>query len=169
MASEESGEAIDARARLIEWALGEVGPQDPNKYYRICAPQFADKGAEHSVSWCGIFYLAGLVENGLCAWQWSTRRSEPGIAWRLRKVAFPDVGDLVIFQKGADHTRDLWHHAFVRRPPANGLVDTVDGNVLIAPAEGVATRTRSILPTQEVTFYSIAGLLADRAGATVKA
>jgi hypothetical protein len=156
--SDETGEAIDARGRLVGWALSQVGEQDPNQYYHVCAPQFADKGAEHSVSWCGVFCLTGLRMLGLCDWTWSSRASDPGFVSRLRVVAFPEKGDIAVFRKGADG-RDVWHHAIVTRPPANGRVDTVDGNVLQAPREGVAPKTRPV--DSNVTFYSIAELLRD--------
>lgn len=157
--SNETGEAIDARKRYVAWAESQIGERDPNVYYRVCAPQFADKGAEHSVSWCGVFCLAGLHETGLCTWEWSTRRTEPGFVWRLRVVPFPEHGDIAVFRKGADG-RDVWHHAIVDHVE-NGRVYTVDGNVLIAPREGVASRVRPV--DSNVTFYSIASLLRDPA------
>lgn len=154
--SDETGEAIDARARLVEWALGEVGEQNPHKYYRICAPQFADKpGTERTISWCGIFCLAGLRTLNLCDWEWVTGK---GFVYRLRYTAFADQGDIAVFRKGANG-RDLWHHAIVARPTKNGYVETVDGNVLISPREGVAERKRPL--DSNVTFYSIASLLRD--------
>lgn len=156
--SDETGEAIDARARLVAWAISQIGDRDPNEYYRVCAPQFADGGHEHDTSWCGIFCLAGLHAVGLCEWEWSTRRTEPGFVWRLRVTPFPDMGDIAVFRKGADG-RDVWHHAIVEAPPTKGLVRTIDGNVLPAPREGVATRTRPV--DSNVTFYSIASLLRD--------
>lgn len=154
MAPDETGEAIDARARLVAWARGELGEQDPNKYYRSAAPQFADKGAEHSVSWCGVFVLAGLRECGLTDWQWETGR---GFVYRLAKTADPQPGDVAVFQKGASG-KDLWHHAIVASVDS-GAVNTVDGNVLPAPREGVAERRRAI--DSNATFYSIAQLLWD--------
>jgi hypothetical protein len=157
----ETGEAIDARACLVAWALGEVGEQDPNKYFRVCAPQFADRGAEHSVSWCGVFCLAGMRAVGLCSWDWSSRASEPGFVWRLRITAFPERGDIMVKRKGADGVRDLWHHAIVKAPPVGGFVETIDGNVLIAPREGVAERRRPVESPALMTFYSIATLLRD--------
>lgn len=148
---EETGEAIDARGALVRWALGELGEQDPRKYYRMCAPDFiATKPNEKS--WCGIFCLAGLHAVGLCDWLWSTRRTEPGFVWRLRVTHEPQPGDIVIF--GAP----LWHHAIVQ-DVRNGRVYTIDGNVMRAPLEGVATRDRPI--DSNVTFYSIASLLED--------
>jgi hypothetical protein len=154
---EETGEAIDAREAVVAWALSQVGDRDPNEYYRVVAHQFADKGAEHSVSWCGVFALAALRACGLCDWTWSSRASEPGFVWRLPVVAFPEKGDIAVFRKGADG-RDVWHHAIVKHVE-NGRADTVDGNVLPYPREGVAERTRPI--DANVTFYSIAGLLRD--------
>lgn len=156
--SDETGEAIDARARLVAWALSQVGDRDPNEYYRVACHEFADRKLEHTKSWCGIFVLAGLHACGLCTWQWSTRASEPGFVFRLRVTSFPDVGDVAVFRKGADG-KDVWHHAIVQRPPENGRVDTVDGNVLFAPREGVAVKTRPV--DSNVTFYSIASLLRD--------
>ena len=157
----ETGEAIDARARLVAWALSQVGERDPNEYYRVCAPQFADRGAEHSISWCGIFCLAGLRLNDLCDWEWSTRRTEPGFVYRLRVTAFPDTSDIAVFEKGANGAT-LWHHAFVRRLEG-GVLYTVDGNTgYVAPKEGVSTRERKMsVERGNVTFYSIASLLRD--------
>lgn len=155
--SEETGEAIDARAAYVRWALGELGEQDPNKYFRIACKEFADRKLEHVKSWCGIFALAGLHVLGLCDWQWSTRASEPGFVWRLRVVAFPEQGDIAVFRKGTDG-KDVWHHAIVQEV-RNGVVYTIDGNVMFLPKEGVATRDRKI--DSNVTFYSIGSLLRD--------
>lgn len=155
--TEETGEAIDARASLVRWALGELGPQDPNKYFRVACKDFADRGLEHVKSWCGIFALAGLHAIGVCDWQWSTRKSEPGFVWRLRVVAVPEPGDIAVFRVGADG-QDVWHHAIVQEVKA-GRVYTIDGNVMRAPREGVETRERPI--DSNVTFYSIGSLLRD--------
>ena len=151
----ETGEAIDARARLVAWAASQIGERDPNEYYRVCAPQFADRGAEHSVSWCGIFALAGLhVIAPTRAPMWATGK---GFVRDLRTVSLPEPGDIAVFRKGADG-RDLWHHAIVERVE-RGRVYTIDGNVLPAPREGVARRDRPI--DANATFYSIASLLRD--------
>ncbi len=159
---EETGEAIDARARLVAWALSQVGDQKPHKYYEICAPQFLGT-KPNDKSWCGVFALAGLHECGLCPadWTWSDRASEPGFVWRLRVTAFPEAGDIMVKRKGADGVRDLWHHAIVKAPPVGGFVQTIDGNVLIAPREGVAERRRPVESPALMTFYSIATLLRD--------
>lgn len=167
--TEETGEAIDARARLVAWARGELGEQDPNKYYRIAAPQFADGHHEHDTSWCGIFCLAGLIEQKLTDWQWITGK---GFVFRLPKTADPQPGDIAVFHKGADG-RDVWHHAFFERieygktgpmlDPATAQVPvtihSIDGNTMTAPKEGVTERRR--MYDRNVTFYSIAPLLRD--------
>jgi len=151
----ETGEAIDARARLLAWAESQIGERDPNAYYRICAPQFADKGAEHSVSWCGVFVLAGLHHVAPTrAPMWKTGK---GFVYELKGVPLPEPGDIAVFRKGANG-KDLWHHAIVERVE-KGRVYTIDGNVLVAPREGVARRDRPV--DSNVQFYSIATLLRD--------
>lgn len=162
-AATETGEALDGRARLVAWACGEIGEQDPNKYYRIAAPQFVGKGAEHSVSWCGIFCLAGLRALEFTDWQWETGK---GFVFRLETTRDPQPGDIAVFRKGADG-KDIWHHAIVERvDPATkfvhmgiSAVHTIDGNVTLSPSEAVKERTRPI--DSNVTFYSIGSLLRD--------
>lgn len=156
--TEETGEALDARDRYVAWALSQLGERDPNEYFRICAKDFANKRLEHTKSWCGIFALAGLRVCNFCDWEWSLRPSEPGFVYRLPRVSFPEKGDIAVFQKGADG-KDIWHHAIVKRAPEKGYVETIDGNVLLYPKEGVAERKRYI--DSNASFYSIAGLLRD--------
>jgi hypothetical protein len=155
--SGETGEAIDARRALVMWALGELGEQNPNKYYRVACKEFADRQLEHSKSWCGIFCLAGLHAIGVCDWQWSTKPTEPGFVFRLRRTTTPEPGDIVVFQRGEDGS-NVWHHAIVQ-DVRNGRIYTIDGNVLRFPKEGVATRDR---PWDEnASFFSIGSLLRD--------
>lgn len=161
MPTEETGEAIDARARLVAWAAGEIGEQDPNKYYRVAAPQFADGGHEHDTSWCGIFCLAGL--HAIAPTRAPIWQTGSGFAREhLRVVQLPEPGDIAVFRKGEDKNgRDLWHHAIVERLD-RGVLHTIDGNVLRAPLEGVARKTRKLDDERgNVTFYSIATLLKD--------
>jgi hypothetical protein len=152
---EETGEAIDARARLVAWARGEIGTQNPDKYFRVCAPSFVGKGAE--IAWCGIFCLAGLHALELCSWLWSTDPKEPGFVWRLDRTRDPLLADIAVFRFD-EHRRELWHHAFIERFDG-ASVATIDGNVLRRPLEGVAARVHPV--TSDVTFYSIAQLLRD--------
>ena len=156
-----TGEAIDARARVIAWALGEVGEQDPRKYFGMCAPQYLADGRDHSrdTSWCGIFVLSALRAAGVVGpdWTWATglgfvNREDPaGKRW-MPCTALPQApGDVVVF--GAP----TWHHAIVHSW-GNGRVYTVDGNTLPAPREGVATRSR---PLAAYGYYSLARLLGE--------
>lgn len=159
-----TGEAIDARGRLLAWALaqtdGKGGPadRDPNIYYRIAAPQFADSGNEHKVSWCGVFCLAGLIEVGI--WpgpSWQTGQgfvnAEDATGKRLLPMTrLPQApGDIVVF--GAPG----WHHAIVHSW-GNGKVVTIDGNTLPAPREGCAARER---PLAAYGYFSLSRLLGE--------
>lgn len=150
---EETGEAIDARARLVAWARGEVGTQDPNKYYRVCAPSFVG----HEKAWCGIFCLSGLHALKLCSWFWSIDPERPGFVWRLDRTTEPKQGDIAVFRFD-ELGRELWHHAIIDRLESS-RVRSIDGNVLRSPLEGVAERVRPVTPN--VSFYSIARLLRD--------
>lgn len=162
----ETGEALDARARLVAWARGELGEQDPNKYFRVCAPDFI--GREHEKAWCGVFCLAALHALELASWPWGTDPEAPGFVWRLDRTREPLAGDIAVFRFD-ELGRELWHHAIVERTETMTvrtvrggpvrLVHTIDGNVLRAPLEGVAERVRPI--SENVMFYSIARLLRD--------
>lgn len=147
----ETGEALDARARVLAIARGELGEQDPNKYYRDAAPQFADRGLEHKVSWCGVFALWCLRQAGLTDATWSSSPSRPGFAPEILKATHdPEPGDVAVFSH-------LWHHAIVAELPGDGTVRTVDGNTLPAPLEGVAERTHPIAAV--FAFYSLRPLI----------
>lgn len=160
---EETGEAIDARARVVARARSFLGPgdidtlQDPNQFFRIACPEFADKGLEHRKAWCGIFALACLKLEGIAPdIMWDP--TGKGFVGHLKVTHEPLAGDVVIF--GAP----LWHHAIVDRVEG-GLVHTIDGNVLAGldahgqPREGCGRRKRPLTPA--VTFYSIHKLIAD--------
>ena len=144
----ETGEALDARARLLGWGLAQLGDQEPDRYYKVAAPQFLGS-KPNQFSWCGVFCLAGLLENYIAPadWQWETGL---GFVHRLTMHARPQApGDIVVFP-------GKWHHAIVRSWGETRLC-TIDGNVLRAPREGVAECERRI--SDAYGFYSIADLL----------
>ena len=147
--ADETGEAIDARARVVAWARAELGVQDPNKYYRIAAPQFADRGHEHDVSWCGVFCLAALRECGLTDMEWVTGK---GFVYKLALTDAPEPGDIAVFGP------PLWHHAIVERLEG-GLLHTIDGNTMTRPIEGVTARKRALSP--QIDFYSLGRLISQ--------
>jgi len=167
----ETGEAIDARARVVARARAELGIQDPNKYYRAVAPQYL--GHVHDKAWCGVFALWCLVSEGLCAWQWEDSK---GFVWRLDATSEPLPGDVAVFERSPSGAV-LWHHAVVETMPAElseeihpGLapaplgrpyVHTLDGNALPTPLEGVEARIHPV--DANVRFYSIAQLISEPA------
>lgn len=162
---DETGEAIDARARIMARARSFLAPdgkpceQDPDTFYRVAAPTFATGKHDHDTSWCGIFCLAVYKLEGFAqdiAWKIGERGADGnrryGYVYNLPTVSLPLPGDTVVFRKGADG-RDLWHHALVD-DVRNGRVYTIDGNVLPFPKEGCAAKDRAI--DSNATFYSIA-------------
>jgi hypothetical protein len=145
-----TGEAIDARARVVAIARGELGYQDPRDYYADCAPAYL-KLPPNAKAWCGVFALWCLRRAGLTTAQWEDRKGFLG-ELGLRVTALPEPGDVAVF--GAP----LWHYAIVEHCK-DGKVHTIDGNTMQAPAEGVTAKVRPITPN--VTFYSIGKLIGE--------
>lgn len=146
---DETGEAIDARRRVLAVAETQLGDQDPDKYWSLVCPELM--GNPHKVAWCGGFALWCLREAGLCEWPWVVWKgpgTPSGFLYRLLPTRDPKPGDIAYF----DH---LQHHAIVRSV-SGGFVDTIDGNALPAPREGVVEKTH---PVTGCTFYSIASLI----------
>jgi hypothetical protein len=142
---DETGEALDARARVVEIARGELGPQDPDKYWAVVCPALV--GHEHTIAWCGGFALWCLREAGLTDLSWVVGK---GFVGHLRSTALPEPGDVAVF--GAP----LWHHAIVTGF-GDGHVETIDGNTMPFPLEGVTAKRHPITPA--AAFYSIASLI----------
>lgn len=146
---DETGEAIDARARVLAIAEAELGQQDPDKYWRLVCP--ALMGNPHKVAWCGGFALWCLRQAGFTDWDWLVYRgpgTPSGFLFRLLPTRDPKPGDIAYF----DH---LQHHAIVRAVHGP-YVDTIDGNAMASPLEGVVQKTHHITGC---TFYSIASLI----------
>jgi hypothetical protein len=152
--SEETGEAIDARANVVAIARSYLGEQDPNVFYRDAAPQFADNGSEHRISWCGVFWLHCLRRAGITDATWVTGK---GFAYGfLRTVSIPEPGDGVYWGM----TRNQ-HYAVVERV-VDGVVYTIDGNTMPAPKEGVTARQHRMIDLpRDGCYFSIASLLRD--------
>lgn len=146
---------LEARSRVVAIARGELGEQDPDKYWRVVCP--ALMGHPHDVSWCGGFALWCLHAAGLTQQPW-----KQGLGFAevipLRKVQLPEPGDIAVYARN-------WHHAIVERC-ANGRVYTIDGNSMPSPREGVVAHDgiggnpapRPI--TDAFAYYSIASLVA---------
>jgi len=158
MQPNETGEAIDARARVVARARSFLGAQDPNRFFDIVIPAWSGQGLERKKSWCGVFALSCLVLEGL--WPAGAERWRDGSGFVLRGVAdgllrvtkFPSPGDVAVFGP------PLWHHAIVAAEVVSGKVATVDGNVL-GPVEGVAEKVHAV--TGQTVFYSIAPLISE--------
>lgn len=134
----------EGRARVVAIAKGEVGEQDPNKYYQTVAPMYLGTKPNEK-AWCGVFALWCLGQAGLCPWKWIDGK---GFLYRLPKVDLPEPGDIAYFDR-------MQHHAIVT-DAKNGKVYTVDGNGLPAPKEGVKEHSHTI--GEGVRYFSIGRL-----------
>lgn len=148
----ETGEAIDARARVVGRARSQLGEQNPNTYYAVVAPDYF--GHVHDKAWCGVFALWCLVTEGLCNWQWV---DGDGFVYRLERTTDPQPGDIAVFERSPSGAV-LWHHAVVERVELGHYVHTIDGNALPFPKEGVEAKVHE---TNGAKFYSIAQLISE--------
>jgi len=117
------------RERVVEAAVGCLGVQDPDRFWREVCPAFI--GHPHEVSWCGGFALWCLREAGLCDWNWIPGK---GFLFRLGVAKDPSPGDIV-------YLADLSHHAVVEEVLGD-MVVTIDGNTMPYPVEGVTRKHR---------------------------
>jgi hypothetical protein len=141
------------RARVVEVAAAELGPQNPDKYWREVQPAFV--GKPHSVAWCGGFSLWCLRQAlPACAdWTW---KPAVGFVYRykLPTVRPPEPGDVAYFEYVGGSKLD--HYAIVDRVEGQ-LLHTIDGNQGTAPTELVARRVRPLL--QATLLFSIRELV----------
>lgn len=130
----------DPRRRVVSIAEGELGDQDPDRYWQKVSPSLA--GRPHDVSWCGGFALWCLTEAlPACAdWSW-----EPGVGFVYRysmpQVTEPEPGDVAYFRTLGG--REIHHYAIVERADG-GRIYTIDGNQGVRPVERVERRSRSL-------------------------
>lgn len=141
------------RLRIVEIARSYIGEQDPDRFWQVVQPALV--GHPHSISWCGGFALAVLHEAGVCDWPWLIWKgpgTNSGFLYRLPITNEPELGDIAYFDKRQ-------HHAIVANVHASGAVDTIDGNTMPFPLEGVTVR--SYRPGPGMHFYSIAPMLRE--------
>ena len=136
----------DKRARVLRTAMAELGPRDPDKYWRDVQPALVGE----RLAWCGGFALWVLRKAGLTDWQWVP---EQGFLGRLPRTNNPQPGDIAYFS-------EFQHHAIVKKTDGKTLW-TIDGNQ--APGESVRVRERPI--TAAHSFYSIEPLVSGKAAA----
>jgi hypothetical protein len=139
-----------ARERVVAIARGELGEQNPSKYYAEAAPIYLGTKPNEK-SWCGVFALWCLRRAGLTDWTWKDGVGFvfDGKTQRLPSVSLPEPGDIAYFARNQ-------HYAIVERVE-NGFVHTIDGNAKTTPDEGVETRRRPI--GEAAAYYSIRRLV----------
>jgi len=128
---------LDIRLRVVNAAISQIGPQDPQRYWQDVIPEHPGFSGE----WCGGFALWAIRQAGIAQdvhWKMGL-----GFCYQLPVISSPLPGDIAYFDK------PYQHHAIVESV-LHGMVNTIDGN---QPGDTVARRTR---PVESVTaFYSI--------------
>lgn len=128
---------LDARLRVVNMAISQIGPQDPKKYWDDVIP--GNQG--FSGAWCGGFALWAIHQAGLAREvNWEIGK---GFCYQLPITKEPLPGDVAYIDQ------PYRHHAIVESIQGD-MVNTIDGN---QPGNEVRRRTR---PIEAVTaFYSI--------------
>jgi len=127
------------RERIVEIAKGELGRQDPQKYWEDVIP-----GAEGTIfhgDWCGGFSLWVLHQAGIgrdVNWQIGK-----GYLFNLSTTSDPQPGDIAYMNL------PYQHHAVVVESDGSNIT-TVDGN---QPGSMVKLRTRPV--SAWTAFYSV--------------
>jgi hypothetical protein len=130
-----------ARRRILEVARGELGEQNPDKYWAETAPALGGSGA----AWCGGFALWVLHEAGVgTEVPWVVGK---GFCFRLPQTSTPQPGDIAYFDRAQ-------HHAIVVRVDGDTL-HTIDGNQ--PPGESVTERTRPVSDVR--AFFDVGPLI----------
>jgi len=144
--------AESIRARVVLRAMGEVGIQNPQKYIRDAAPIYIGL-PPNAKAWCGIFALWCLRQEGLTDRLW--RDGIGFVEGYLPRISLPEPGDIAYFTAGQ-------HYAIVQ-DYTGGIVYTIDGNSMRAPAEGVTAKHYDYRDV--AALYSIRNLVAAKSAA----
>ncbi len=135
------------REKIVDAALGELGDQNPDKYWGLVQPVMVGSGA----AWCGGFALWALKQAGLAPeLDWTVGKGfifKGNDGKQLPTTKNPKPGDIAYFN-------NLQHHAIVKSFDGVTL-ETIDGNQ--GPGEKVTQRKRS--PGEVTAFFSIEPLL----------
>lgn len=143
----------DYRAKLLEWAKGEIGPQGKGSakvfaYWRAALPPCVTdeqvKGFAAKAEWCGGFCLAGLKAVGLAKNVfWEIGKGFLGPAG-LKQTRTPSRGDVGYLHAPFQHHL-LFDYEY------DGKVHSVDGNQ--------PDCREKVRPRAGMVFYSIQPLI----------
>jgi hypothetical protein len=147
------------RAAIVAWAEARVGELDPLDVWRVVCPAFAYPAARSTISWCGGFALLAWRSclPACSAWVWRPSVGFVG-PYGVHTVGLPEPGDIRVSKYAENSAAVVWHYSIVVRVNGDGTVDTIDGNTMRAPREGVTRRTVALL-RDGVTYYSAAAYL----------
>jgi len=137
----------DAREKVVAAALGELGVQNPDKYWSIVQPKLMGRPTE--IAWCGGFALWALKQASLAKdmiWNVGLGFAE---VYHLPKTKDPKPGDIAYYDQ------PFQHHALVKRNNGDGTMDTIDGN-----QTGETVKEKFNVPISKPTaIYSIQPLV----------
>lgn len=139
----------DYRKKVVAIARGEIGPQDPDKYWAVVQP--ALMGNPKGISWCGGEALWVLHQAGLTDIMWEIGKGFA--AKHLPTTRDPLPGDIAYFDQ------PFQHHAIVEKIEGGNLY-TIDGNQ--SPGEQVLPKIRN--KNSATAFYSIQPLIDKKKG-----
>ena len=127
------------RERIVAAAQGELGSQDPSKYWDEVIPGLA--GETFVGAWCGGFALWALHQAGIAQdVDWEIGK---GFLFRLPRTSDPQPGDIAYFDQ------PYQHHAVV--VSSDGVTLTsVDGN-----QQGSTVKMRERPVTDATAFFSV--------------
>lgn len=133
---------------------GELDPVA--RVWPYVCPAFARPELRHTKSWCGGFALLAWKSclPACAAWVWRDGVGFLG-PYGVHTVALPEPGDVRVSKYAEGSTDVVWHHSIVTRVLGDGRVETVDGNTLAFPREGVTRRTVALI-RDGVAYYSAA-------------
>jgi|CXWL01.1.fsa_nt_gi hypothetical protein len=130
------------RARVLAVAMGELGQQDPKRYWSEVVEHDGDK---FRGAWCGGFALWAIRRGlGLTDIFWEPGK---GFCWQLPRTFAPEPGDVAYFDQ------PYQHHAIVGHVAGTEL-HTIDGN---QAGGSVQLRRRPL--SDATAFFSIQPLI----------
>lgn len=139
----------DPRKKVVSIARGEIGPQNPDKYWAEVQP--ALMGNPTGIAWCGGNALWVLHKAGLTDIMWEIGKGFA--AKHLPTTRDPKPGDIAYFDQ------PFQHHAIVEKVEGDSLY-TIDGNQ--SPGEQVLPKIRK--KNSATAFYSIQPLIDKKKG-----
>lgn len=138
------------RKTVVETAIGQIGEQDPAKYWSQCSIK-----PPYPTNWCGGFVIWVLKSAGLA------QLSEWEIGTALKPTFFPQPGDVAWIDLGkSTGPTDTRGHKAIVESVTDTTVTTIDGNQDPDPTKTPHIVARATRPRNKFSgFFSIDPLI----------